>query len=155
MADVVGLGPTAFDENVWAASAAERSNWTSASISSYALREHQADNHMGSNSDGNVMLDWPKKYHSYLVSRSESLSPRTRWLEVRPLLFPWCVPLIVACLVCFVLRLNDIGRLILVLPAAAVSLVGMLYAGLVFLIYGVRADIRRMNESKRKNSGRE
>jgi hypothetical protein len=41
--------------------------------------------------------------------------------EVRPLLFPRCVPLIVACLVCFVLRLNEIGRLILPLPVAAVS----------------------------------
>ena len=94
------------------------------------------------------MFSWLTKYHAYLVSRTESLGPRTRWFEVRPLLFPWFVPIIVAGVICFVLRLDERGRIILLLPVAVVSLGGMLYAGLVFLVYGVRADIRRMNEAK-------
>lgn len=94
------------------------------------------------------MFSWPAKYHAYLVARTESLGPKTRWFEVRPLLFPWFVPIIVAGVICFVLRLDERGRIILLLPVAIVSLGGTLYAGLVILIYGVRADIRRMNEAK-------
>ncbi len=98
------------------------------------------------------MIDLIRRYRGYLIARTEALGPRTRWFDVKFILFPWFSPLFLALAICVLFRPNEQARLLIVLPLGAIALIGMTYAGAIFMIYGIRADMRRMNEAKR--SGR-
>lgn len=95
------------------------------------------------------MLGALKKYHKYLVRRTEASGPRDRWFEIKGVMMPWFLPLIVPIFVEVVFRPDGMWRFVGVIPFVTVSLAGMIYAGLVFMIYGVRADIRRVKDAKR------
>jgi hypothetical protein len=43
---------------------------------------------------------------------------------------------------------GDEARLWLVAPFGAISLAGTLYAGIVFVVSGIRADVRRLRKSR-------
>ncbi len=95
------------------------------------------------------MIDLIRRYRDYLIARTEALGPRTRWFEVRFVLFPWFSPAFLALAVCVLFQPGERERLLIVLPLGAIGLIGMIYAGAIFMIYGIRADVRRMNEAKR------
>jgi len=96
------------------------------------------------------VLDWPARYHAHLVARTEALSPQTRWLEVRPLLTPWIIPIVIGVGLCWALNLDELHRIMVLIPSALIGLGGMIYVGSVVMYYGVRADISRMKEAKRR-----
>jgi hypothetical protein len=96
-----------------------------------------------------AMPKWIAKYHAYLIARTTSMGPQDRWIEMKTYMFPWFIPLFFAIPICFFFFKDDAqGRLMVVLPLGAISIFGSIYVGSVFLIYGVRADMRRLNERK-------
>jgi hypothetical protein len=87
------------------------------------------------------------RYHRSLVARSEAMDPRTRWLDVKGVMLPWMWPMAGMILVGLLLNPQGAARLWL-LPFGAVSLAGMTYAGAVFLISGIRSDVRRLTAAR-------
>jgi hypothetical protein len=84
----------------------------------------------------------------YLVTETEKLDGGTRWMQISFYLTPWFVPLIFGMLLCYVLKLDEGGVKILLLPFLITSVGGIFYVCWVFLFYGTRADIRRKMEAR-------
>jgi hypothetical protein len=96
------------------------------------------------------------EYRAYLIAETEALTPRTRGLYVRSFAMPWFAVLLVGGVLCFTLdsifKLGEVGRTVVLGPFALVGLAGMIYSGWIIMYYGVRADVRRMNEARAKGS---
>lgn len=91
------------------------------------------------------------RYHKYLIARTEALDARTRILDVRLVMAPWAIPLLVLPFIGIVLRPGEAVRLWTVVVIGVPAMVGMIYAGVVFMVYGIKADIRRA-QGKRRSS---
>ncbi len=89
-----------------------------------------------------------RRYHSYLVAKTESAAPRTRYFLVSEICWPWLLPLFPMALICWAFNLDDFWRGVVVLSVGVVSLGGFAYAGFVILVYGIKADLRRIREAK-------
>ena len=69
---------------------------------------------------------------------------------MRPLLTPWIIPIVIGVGLCWALNLDELHRIMVLIPSALIGLGGMIYVGSVVMYYGVRADISRMKEAKRR-----
>lgn len=93
------------------------------------------------------MLNLVRRYHAYLVARAENQTTIQRMFD-RGVMTPWILPMAVGGGVCWLLHLGKVLGLIIFLPLALVSLIGMAYAGLVMLVWGICADVRRLRAAK-------
>ena len=94
------------------------------------------------------MMNLAQKYHAYLVARAENQRAIQRMFDVQGVMFPWTLPVLFGGGLCWLLHLTKVWALVNFLPLAIASLLGQVYAGLVTLVYGIRADLRRLQTAK-------
>jgi hypothetical protein len=90
-----------------------------------------------------------RSYHASLIARAEAEGPTTRWTGVRGVMFPWFVPLFVLTIAGAIFRPSAPARYWLVGTVGGISMIGALYAGGVFVVAGIRADLRRLRDRNR------
>lgn len=89
-----------------------------------------------------------RSYHANLIARAEAEGPSTRWIGVRGVMLPWFVPLFVLAIAGAIFKPSAPARYWLVGSIGGISMIGALYAGGVFVVAGVRADLRRLRARK-------
>ncbi len=95
-----------------------------------------------------MLIRWAAKYHAYLVRETESLGPKTRWLQIRVYTLPWTIPMFLALALCVMFHPDERGRILIAGPLCLITLFGIIYVGYVLLYFGIRSDVRRMRAAR-------